>query len=599
MECSSSCQTFPWHARCAWEVVLMSKNNKTIKKKSFYFQDYTEPEIFGNNINFNIQKISLHRVTFLSFIFFSLILICSIKIIYLALSPEKSFYTDNIKDDFIKNRRDIIDRNGAVLATNVDLYDVGVRSKLLKKKEKKNLIIKLSLLLPEIDLKKIKHKLDNDEFFWLGKRLTPQEKDRLWLIGNKAFVFEQRPSRIYPQRNLFSHVLGQTDDINDGISGIEKSLDKDLNNKKKIEIPLRLTLDSNLQYLIRQELMQAQLDFNNVGSAAILMNVENGAILSLISLPDYDLNKRISIDSDIFTNKITLGVYELGSVFKTFTIAAGLENQLINPNTVFRNLENSLTCDKYTISEHDKLPKNLSTEQILIRSSNIGAIRIAQKVGVKKYSDFLNSLELLSTINFDLEEIGTPLSFNWGKCKLATSSYGHGITTTPLQLARAYAILGNGGYKIQPTLLQKKTISLGKKEQIISEKTSSAINLMLRKVVSQIEGTANFANVEGYEIAGKTGTAVKYNSKEKLNTFISLFPANKPKYVLLVILDEPKPAPNFVYEMPPSDKYPNGYKYKGEERNTSGWNTVVVAGKIIEKIGPILAINNLQASTNF
>ena len=599
MECSSSCQTFPWHARCAWEIVLMSKNNKTIKKKSFYFQDYTEPEIFGNNINFNIQKISLHRVTFLSFIFFSLILICSIKIIYLALSPEKSFYTDNIKDDFIKNRRDIIDRNGAVLATNVDLYDVGVRSKLLKKKEKKNLIIKLSLLLPEIDLKKIKHKLDNDEFFWLGKRLTPQEKDRLWLIGNKAFVFEQRPSRIYPQRNLFSHVLGQTDDINDGISGIEKSLDKDLNNKKKIEIPLRLTLDSNLQYLIRQELMQAQLDFNNVGSAAILMNVENGAILSLISLPDYDLNKRISIDSDVFTNKITLGVYELGSVFKTFTIAAGLENQLINPNTVFRNLENSLTCDKYTISEHDKLPKNLSTEQILIRSSNIGAIRIAQKVGVKKYSDFLNSLELLSTINFDLEEIGTPLSFNWGKCKLATSSYGHGITTTPLQLARAYAILGNGGYKIQPTLLQKKTISLGKKEQIISEKTSSAINLMLRKVVSQIEGTANFANVEGYEIAGKTGTAVKYNSKEKLNTFISLFPANKPKYVLLVILDEPKPAPNFVYEMPPSDKYPNGYKYKGEERNTSGWNTVVVAGKIIEKIGPILAINNLQASTNF
>ena len=577
----------------------MNNKNKTTKKKSFYFQDYTESEILGNNINFNIQKISLHRVTFLSFIFFSLILICSIKIIYLALSPEKSFYTKNIKKDFIKNRRDIIDRNGSVLATNVDLYDVGLRPKLLKKKEKKNLIIKLGLLLPEIDLKKIKHKLDNDEFFWLGKRLTPQEKDRLWLIGNKAFVFEPRPSRIYPQRNLFSHVLGQTDDINDGISGIEKFFDKDLNNKKKIEIPLRLTLDSNLQYLIRQELTQAQLDFNNVGSAAILMNVENGAILSLISLPDYDLNKRISIDSDVFTNKITLGVYELGSVFKTFTIAAGLENKLINPNTVFKNLESSITCDKYIISEHDKLPKNLSTEQILIQSSNIGAVRIARKIGVKKYRDFLNSLELLSTINFDLEEIGTPLSFNWGKCKLATSAYGHGITTTPLQLARAYAILGNGGYKIQPTLLQKETISLEKKEQIISEKTSNAINLMLRKVVSQIEGTANFANVEGYEIAGKTGTAIKYNSKEKLNTFVSLFPANEPKYVLLVMLDEPQPAPNFVYEMPPSDKYPNGYKYKGEKRNTSGWNTVVVAGKIIEKIGPILAINNLQASTNF
>ena len=454
-------------------------------------------------------------------------------------------------------------------------------------------------MFPEINLKKIKYKLNNDEFFWLGKRLTPQEKDRLWLIGNKAFVFEPRPSRIYPQRNLFSHVLGQTDDINDGISGIEKFFDKDLNNKKKIEIPLSLTLDSNLQYLIRQELMQAQLDFNNVGSAAILMDVENGEILSLISLPDYDLNKRISIDSDVYTNKITLGVYELGSVFKTFTIAAGLENKLINPNTVFKNLESSLTCDKYIIREHDKLPKNLSTEQILIQSSNIGVVRIAQKIGVEKYKAFLNSLELLNTINFDLEEIGTPLSFNWGKCKLATTAYGHGITTTPLQLARAYAILGNGGYKIQPTLLQKETIPLEKREQIISKKTSNAINLMLRKVVSQIEGTANFANVEGYEIAGKTGTAIKYNSKEKLNTFVSLFPANEPKYVLLVMLDEPKPAPNFVYEMPSSDKYPNGYKYKGEKRNTSGWNTVVVAGKIIEKIGPILAINNLQASTNF
>jgi len=329
------------------------------------------------------------------------------------------------------------------------------------------------------------------------------------------------------------------------------------------------------------------------------MNAENGEVLSLISLPDYDLNKRNSINSKIFTNKITHGVYELGSVFKTFTIAAGLENKLIEPKTEFKNLESSLTCDKYTISEHDELPKNLSTEQILIRSSNIGAVRIAQKVGINKYKTFLNSLELLDRINFELQEIGTPLSFNWGKCKLATTSYGHGITTTPLQLARAYAIIGNGGYKIHPSLVQKNEISLEEREQIISKKTSNEINLMLRKVVSQIEGTANFADVEGYQIAGKTGTAVKYNSKQKLNTFVSLFPSNKPKYVLLVLLDEPKAAPNFVYHMPASEKYPNGYKYKGETRNTSGWNAVVVAGKIIEKIGPILATNNLQASKNF
>jgi len=330
-----------------------------------------------------------------------------------------------------------------------------------------------------------------------------------------------------------------------------------------------------------------------------LMNIENGEILSLVSLPDYDLNRRVSISDDIYINKITLGVYEFGSVFKTFTLAAGIENKVIKSNTMFNNLESSLTCDKYTISEHTKLPKDLSAEQILIRSSNIGSVRIAQKIGIEKYKNFLNSLELLNTIDFELEEIGTPLSFKWGKCKLATSSYGHGITTTPLQLARAYAILGNGGYKIKPFILQKETGYLEKKEKIISNKTSAEINSILRKVVSQDEGTANFANIEGYEVAGKTGTALKYNSKAKLNTFVSLFPSSKPKYVLLVMLDEPKSAPEFIYEFPSSEKFPNGYKHKGEKRNTSGWNTVVVVGKIIKKIGPILAINNLQASKKF
>jgi cell division protein FtsI (penicillin-binding protein 3) len=322
-------------------------------------------------------------------------------------------------------------------------------------------------------------------------------------------------------------------------------------------------------------------------------------VLSLVSLPDYVFNNIFLIDIDNYANKITLGVYELGSVFKTFIIAAALENQLINPNTVFKNLTNSLTCDKYTISEHDKLPNNLNVEQILVRSSNIGAVRIAQKLGDEKYKLFLNSLGLINKINFDIEEVGTPLSFNWGKCKLATSSYGHGITTTPLQLAKAYAILGNGGYKIQPSILKKKIEFYNKRKQIISSKTSNEINSMLRKVVSLDEGTANFANIEGYDVGGKTGTAVKYKSKAKLNTFVSLFPASKPKYVLLVMLDEPKPAPNFVYKFPPSKKFPKGYDYKGEKRNTSGWNTVVVAGKIIEKIGPILAANNLQASNNF
>ena len=569
------------------------KTRKSGKQKSFFFEDYIESEIVVNSKKTNFAKVSLNRTIFLFFIFISLIVIFSIKIIYLSLSHEKNLFLTDTIHYFKKERKDIVDRNGTILARNIEIYSAGVKPNLIK--DKKKFLINLRIIFPELKSKKIEEKLNKEKFFYIKKRLTEDEKTRLWLLGSKAVVFEKKQFRIYPQKNLFSHVLGQIDDNNTGISGVEKFFDKNLKNKKINRDSLNLSLDSNLQYLIREELLNAQFNFNSIGSAAILMNANNGQILSLVSLPDYDLNKRFLIDEDIYTNKITKGVYELGSVFKTFTVAAGLENNIIKSNTVFKELESKIFCSGSEISEHDKLPKKLSVEQILIQSSNIGAIRIAQKIGIEKYSNFLNSLELFKRIDFDLEEIGTPLPFRWGKCKLATASFGHGITTTPLQLAKAYAILGNGGYKIKPSILKKKLLK--KNEQIISSKTSEKINSILRKVVANKEGTANFANVEVFDVAGKTGTALKsvngIYTKKKLNTFVSLFPANRPKYVLLVLLDEPKPAPNYVYE------FPNGYKHKGENRNTSGWNTVVVAGKIIEKIGPILAINNLQASNNF
>jgi len=565
------------------------------KKKSFYFKDYSESEIFFNNRNTKLVKVSLNRITFLFFIFFSLILIFSIKIIYLSSYTEKNFSSGKINKNFIKERGDIIDRNGIILARNIDIYSAGVRPKLVK--DKKKFLINLKIIFPDLNSNKIKKGLNSNKFFYIKKRLTEDEKTKLWLLGNKAIEFEKKQFRIYPQKNLFSHVLGQINDDNTGISGVENFFDKRLKTKELVNYSLRLTLDSNLQFLIREELINSQDDFNQIGSAALLMNVNDGEILSLISLPDYDLNKRFSINEDIYTNKITKAVYEFGSVFKTFTLAAGLESNIIESNTIFRNLENKIFCAGEEISEHDQLPKNLSAEQILIQSSNIGAIKIAQKIGINKFKNFLNSLKLFQTIDFELGEIGTPLPFRWGKCKLATASFGHGVTTTPLQLARAYAILSNGGYEIRPTILQEKIYSSEQKKEIISSKTSKIINSILRKVVANKEGTANFANIKGYDVGGKTGTALKsingIYTKKKFNTFVSLFPIRKPKYILLVILDEPKPAPQFVYE------FSNGYKHIGEKRNTSGWNTVVVAGKIIEKIGPILAINNLQASNKF
>ena len=567
---------------------------KSSKQKSFFFKDYLESENLFDTLSDKSIKIVPTRVSFLFYIFLSLILIFSIKIIYLSLFPEKNLSLEKINKSFQKKRADIIDRNGVILARNVDIYSAGIRPKLTK--DKKKLLINLRLVFPNLDTKSIKKKLNSNNFFYIKKRLTEEERTKLWLLGDKSIVFEKKQMRIYPQQDLLSHVLGQIDDNNNGISGLEKFFDKRLKSKKNINSSLKLTIDSNLQYIIKKELKNAKNNFKQVGSAALLMNVNNGEILSMVSLPDYDLNKRQSITEDAYTNKITKGVYELGSVFKTFTLAAGLENKVIKKDTIFKNLEDKIYCAGRKITEHDKLPKNLSAEQILIRSSNIGSIRIAQRVGIENYRNFLNSLDLFKKIKFDLEEIGTPLSFRWGKCKLATASFGHGITTTPIQLANAYAVISNGGFKTKPTILYEDTnlYNEKKKKQIISAKTSLTINSILRKVVANEEGTANFANIEGYEVGGKTGTALKSSdgvySDKKINTFVSVFPASKPKYVLLVILDEPKPAPNYVYE------FPNGYKHKGEMRNTSGWNTVVVAGKIIKKIGPILAINNLQAS---
>ena len=442
---------------------MKERKKKNKKQKSFFFQDYPESEIKFEQKDKNILKISLNRVTFLFLIFLSLVLIFSIKIIYLSLLPEKNLFFSSVNKNFIKKRADIVDRNGILLARNVDIYSAGINPK--KVLDKKKLLINLKIIFPEIDSKEFINQFEGNKFFYIKKRLTDDEKTKLWLLGDKAIVFEKKQYRIYPQKNLFSHVLGQIDDDNIGISGIEKFYDENLKDVKKNNSPFYLTLDSNLQYLIREELVSAKKFFNQIGSAALLMNVNNGEILSLVSLPDYDLNKRFLFKDEIYTNKITKGVYELGSVFKTFTVAAALENNIIKTNTLFKDLKSKIFCAGRSISEHDKLPKNLNTEEILIRSSNIGAVRIAQEIGIDKYKKFLNSLGIFETMNFDLEEIGTPLSFRWGKCKLATASFGHGITTTPIQLAKAYAIIGNGGYKINPRIVNdnKKIIDEKKK----------------------------------------------------------------------------------------------------------------------------------------
>ncbi len=530
-----------------------------------------------NNFDNNKLNINLNRIAFIFIVIFFIFILYSTRVIYLS---SKTFEKKNYISNKI-NRADITDRNGNYISKSVFTTNVGIDPKLVK--DKKKLLVKLQYTFPEKDIKNIKKKLSGEKFFYIKKKVTPEKFKKIKLLGEKSIRLEPKLTRIYPDKNLFSHIVGQIDDNNNGISGLEKSLDNKLKDGRE---KLELTIDKDLQFIVRNELINAQNIFKNVGGTGILMNINNGEILSLVSIPDFNLNHRKDITDEKFINRATKGVYELGSVFKTFTIAAGLNYNLISPTDMFVDLEKKMKCGGRTISEYDEnLPKDLSVEDILVHSSNIGSVKIGQIVGKEKMREFLGRIGMLDKMKFDIEEIGKPLPFKWRDCKLKTVSYGHGITTTPIQLAKGYAILSNGGYEVNPTVVKKKINRL-KRKRILNSDLSSNINSILRKVVTS--GTASLSDVEGYEVGGKTGTAQVVENgiytKKKINTFASIFPISDPKYVLVILLEDTKLSKDYIY------KYRNKPgSFTGTPFNTSGWTSVEIAGKIIDKIGPILA----------
>ena len=566
---------------------MKNKKNKNFIKhnqKSFFFEDFLETN-YRKKIT-NKSEISDERLYVLFSVFFSLILIFSISIFSISIQPSNFYGYKNENQRSSILRRDVVDRNGVLIARNINKYHAAIKPNLIKNKE--NFIFKIKLNFPEISISELKQKLERKKYFYLKKRLNEEEKNKLWSLGEKGIIIEPFQSRVYPHGQLFSHVLGQIDDNNYGVSGIEKYFDKELRSNK-ISNSLFLTLDTNIQFLIKNELKKAINDFQANSAGGLLMNVNNGEVLSLVSLPDYNLNIRNDISDIKYMNQITKGVFELGSVFKTFTLALAIEENILSPETIIEDIPNEIKCSKYSIRDIHEFPSKLTAEDILIRSSNIGSLMIGRKVGEEKLKFFLEKLGLLKVINFELEEIGRPLNFNWEKCKLETVSYGHGIATTPIQAAAAYASITNGGHVVNPTLNLQKNLNNTIKQSIISKGTSDKINKILRKVVTDKEGTGSFADIFGYDVGGKTGTAKSYTNGDKnINTFISVFPTEQPKYVLLIILDDPKAAPHITYNY-------RGQMIKNISRNEAGWNSVYVAGKIIQKIGPILAINNNEA----
>ena len=537
--------------------------------------------------NINIE---FNRVSFIFFFFFIVYLIYTIHLIHLGSRKSNTEIKDILPIfDNKLYRADIIDINGNYLAKTVKSIDVGIKTSDIIDKQK--LLLSLNIIFPNKDFDRIRNQIDQKNFFWLEKKVSEENYEKLMKLGDKSIKPEEKVLRIYPQKNLFSHIIGQIDDDNNGISGLEKSFDEVLRNSKT---PLKLTVDKDLQFLIRKELIKYQEIFKSKGSASILMNVNNGNILSIISLPDFNPNKRQNITDVNFINRVTKGTYEFGSVFKPFTFASALNENLIEPNTEFIDLPKSISCDKNRIREYDdKIPSDLTAEQIIIRSGNIGSVRIAQLVGSEKHKSFLKKVGLLNTINFDIDEVAPQKDYNFGKCKLATASFGHGVATTILQLAKGYAVISNGGYDIKPSLVNKTTENNKKKTKLINDGVSQQVVKILRKIVNTEEGTAKFADVLNYEIGGKTGTADQPKegsySEAKINTFASIFPTSNPQYVFIVMLDTPQKAKDYYYKY----RHQKG-GWKGTLYNTAGWTSVEVAGKIIDKIGPILATKYLE-----
>ena len=540
-----------------------------------------------DNTNLNIQ---FNRVAFVFFFFFIIYLIYAIHLIHLGSRKPKVEITDSLPA-FVNKlyRADITDINGNYLAKTVKSIDIGIKTSDVI--DKKKLLLSLNIIFPNKDFDKIKKQLETKKFFWLEKKISEENYEKIMKLGDKSIKPEERVLRMYPQKNLFSHIIGQIDDDNNGISGLEKSFNDILRKSKRL---MKLTVDKDVQFLIRKELIKYQEIFKSKGSAAILMNVNNGNILSLISLPDFNPNERQNIIDVNFINRVTKGTYELGSVFKPFTFASALNEDLIKPETEFLDLPKSIRCDRHRIGEYDnKIPSDLTAEQILIRSGNIGSVRIAQIIGSEKHKSFLEKIGVLSSIDFDIGEVAPQKDYNFGKCKLATASFGHGVATTILQLAKGYAVISNGGYDIKPTLIDKNTKNNEKGIRLINKGVSEQVVAALRKIVNTVEGTAKFADVPNYEVGGKTGTADQPKegsySEAKINTFASIFPTSNPQYVFIVMLDTPQKAKDYYYKY----RHQKG-GWKGTLNNTAGWTSVEVAGKIMEKIGPILATKYLE-----
>jgi len=490
----------------------------------------------------------------------------------------------------IGQRADITDRNGRILATNLQTFSLYAHPQDMV--DPVFAAGELVKIFPELKLDKLLADFSGArKFLWIRRQISPEQMQAVHDIGSTGLLFGPREMRLYPNGAIAAHILGGASYGREGVAsaevigvaGVEREFDELLRDPAREGEPLALSIDLTVQAAAEEVLAGGMSIMNAKGAASVLMDLHSGEIISMVSLPDFDPNNRPHVlttgdqsDSPLF-NRAVQGVYELGSVFKIFAVAQALELGLINPDTMI-DTKGPLQWGRFKIRDFRNYGAQLSAMDVIVKSSNVGTARIAMEIGAERQQDFLTSLGFTKATPVELSEApsGAPLlPRNWSEISTMTISYGHGLSSSPLHLAAGYASLLNGGTRVEPTLIRRATRQNG--PRVVSEAVSTQARDMLRQVV--VRGTASFGEVAGYEVGGKTGTADKpkengggYYDDKVITTFASVFPANDPKYILIVTFDEPSENSG------------------AEPRRTAGWTAVPVAAEMIRRTAPLLGL---------
>lgn len=468
-------------------------------------------------------------------------------------------------------RADILDRNGEILATHIVTGSVYANAKVINDPE--GTARKLSKLIPELNYDTLLRKLKSDKgFIWLVRHIPPRLQKEVNNLGLPGIYLHRDERRLYPYGNLVSHVLGYCGIDDNGLAGTEKYFDTMLRDNKE---PLQLSIDIRVQHVVHDELSNAINHFQAEGGNVMVMNVKTRELVAMVSLPDYDPNLPNQNPLETTFNRNTLGLYESGSTFKIFNTAIALETGKAKLSSLY-DASSPIKIGAHKITDFKGKNRVMDVQEVFIYSSNIGSAKMALDFGKEAQRQYLGRFGILEAPSIELPEVATPLLPKaWRDVTTMTVAYGYGIAVSPLQLINGVVTVLTGT-KRNPTLLKRDPNLLSDEDApvVVSEKTSTHIRNLMRLVVS--EGTAKSANVPGYDVIGKTGTAHKNKGKQynnaRLTSFVGAFPKDNPEYIVILFLDNPKPQ-----------KETYGYA-------TAGWTAAPTGGKIIARIAPILGV---------